>query len=169
VTLAPAKHLVEQRRKALIGFRTSWNWAASRFLRRLADAHRHFGNLYSNRREHEIAIRNYSRALALDPMYTQAYLSRGVLYWREIGDQERAIDDLTRVLELNPTWVEAYFNRGIAYKLHGEPEKAATDFECYLAEATDEFWLEATRRQLSELRGELEEAPVDAQPETGDV
>jgi tetratricopeptide (TPR) repeat protein len=135
----------------------AWNWTLSRFYRRLADARRHFGNLYGDQKEHWAAIENYTRATVLDPTYSQVYFSRGVLYWREIGNHYRAIQDLTRVLELDPNWSMAYFNRGLAYKLRDEPTKAIADFERYLEEGTDEFWLESARRQLTELRGELDE------------
>jgi tetratricopeptide (TPR) repeat protein len=131
-----------------------WNWTLSRVYRRLADAHRHFGNLYGNQLEHRTAIEDYTRATVLDPTYVQAYYSRGVLYWREVGNYLGAIQDLTRVGELAPTWAETWFNRGLAYKLRGEPDRAIADFERYLAEGTDEFWLESARRQLAELRGD---------------
>jgi len=132
--------------------RRAWNWAFSRFFRRLADAHRHFGNLYGNQDEHWAAIENYTRAIALDEGYAQAYFSRGVLYWREIGNYHRAVQDLDRVLDLEPTWAAAYLNRGLAHKLREEPEQAIADLERYLAEGREEFWLEAARRQLAELR-----------------
>jgi tetratricopeptide (TPR) repeat protein len=135
----------------------AWNWTLSRFYRRLADAHRHFGNLYGDQTQHWAAIEYYTRATILDPTYAQVYFSRGVLYWREVGNHYRAIQDLTRVLELDPNWSRTYFNRGMAHKLRGEPTKAIADFERYLAEGSDEYWLGSARRQLAELRGELDE------------
>lgn len=131
----------------------------SRFCRRLADAHRHFGNLYGNQSEHWSAIEYYTRAIAIDPAYALAYYSRGVLYWREIGEHQRAIQDLTRVLELDAGWAQAYFNRGLAHKLLHQYEKAQHDFERFLAEGTDEFWLDAARRQLEELRDYPDQPP----------
>jgi tetratricopeptide (TPR) repeat protein len=142
--------------QALSAARRAWYWAASRLHLRLADAHRHFGNLYGSQREHWAAIEHYTRATTLDPAYAQAYFSRGVLYWREVGNCRRAIQDLTRVLELAPCRAEAWFNRGLAYELCGEAPAAIADFERYLAEGTDEFWLESARRQLAALRDESE-------------
>ena len=138
--------------------RRSWNWALSRFFCLLADVHRHFGNLYGNQEEHWSAIENYGRAIALDEDYAQAYYSRGVLYWREIGNYYRAVQDLSRVLDLDSGWAEAHFNRGMAYKLRQEPQKAVADFERYLTEGREDFWLEAARRQLRELREDGVEA-----------
>ncbi len=133
----------------------SWNWALSRSLCLLADAHRHFGNEYGNRREYGAAVGNYTRAVRFDPAYAQPYYSRGVLYWREFGRYDLAIDDLTRALELDPSWTTAYFNRGMAYKMLRQYDRALADFEQYLAEGADEFWLEAARRQLAEVRDEI--------------
>ena len=124
--------------------------------RRLADAHRHFGNLYGNQQEHWAAVEHYTRATIYDPDYAQAFYSRGVLYWREIGNYYRAIQDLSQVLKLDPTWAEAYFNRGLAYKLHDERPKAIADFQRYLAEGQDAYWLDAAQRQLEELQEEAE-------------
>jgi tetratricopeptide (TPR) repeat protein len=139
------------------GVKRAWNWLLSRFYRRLADAHRHFGNLHADQSEHWAAVGNYTRASLLDPTYTDVYFSRGVLYWREIGNQDRAIQDLSRVLELDPSWADAYFNRALAYRLHNEPEKAVADLERYLEEGRDEYWLESARRQLAELYETLSE------------
>jgi tetratricopeptide (TPR) repeat protein len=138
-----------------------WDWAWSRFHRRLADAHRHFGNLYGNQQEHWAAVENYTRAVVRDPTYTQAFFSRGVLYWREIGNHYRAIQDLSRVLELDPSWSEAYFNRALAHRMRGELDKAISDLERYLAEGSDSYWLESARRQLADLRDERPVFPLD--------
>lgn len=123
----------------------------SRFLRRLADAHRHIGNAYGDVREHRAAVGNYTRAITLDPAYSYAYFSRGVLRWRELREYEAAIEDLSRVLELDPTWAEAYFNRALAYKTVMRYEEAIADLQRYLEEGADPFWLESARRQLDEL------------------
>ena len=129
----------------------------SRLYRGLADAHRYFGNLHGNRQDHQLAIENYTRALVRDPAYTQAYYSRGVLYWREVGDPQHAIQDLTRVLDLDSSWAEAYFNRAIAHKMRHERQQAIADFHSYLANGADEFWLGSAQRQLAELQQEMDE------------
>ena len=135
----------------------AWNWLLSRFYRGLADGHRYFGNLHGNRQDHRLAIESYTRALARDPAYSQAYYSRGVLYWREMGNPDRAVEDLTRVLELEPAWAEAHFNRAMAHRLRYEREQAMADFRSYLAIGTDEFWLVSAQRQLAELEEEMGE------------
>lgn len=109
------------------------------------------GNAYSNRQEHRAAVGSYTRAIILDPAYTYCYFSRGVLRWRELGEYEEAIKDFSTVLELDSRWADALFNRALAFKMSMQYDRAIADFERYLQEGTDEFWLEATRRQLDEL------------------
>ena len=138
----------------------AWDWVLSRFYRRLADAHRHYGNLYGDRREHQSAVENYTRAVIRDPAYCEAYYSRGVLYWRELGDAGRAVRDLSRALELDSSRAEAYLNRALAFKLQGEPDRAIADLEQYLAVGTDLFWLESAARQLAELRDDWGAEPM---------
>jgi tetratricopeptide (TPR) repeat protein len=137
-------------------FERAGRWALSRLCVRLADAHRHMGNLYANAQEHRAAVSNYSRAIRLDPAYSQALFNRGLVYWRELGNYDGAIEDLTGVLELDPGWAEAYFNRAIAYRMRGELDNAVADLESYLAEGSDAFWLESAARQLAELRADAE-------------
>jgi tetratricopeptide (TPR) repeat protein len=101
--------------------------------------------------DHWAAIENYTRAIVLDPAYVLAYYSRGVLYWREIGNTCRALEDLTRVLKLDPSWTQAYFNRAIVHRMRDEEDRAIADFEHYLSQGQDEFWLDSAERQLHEL------------------
>ena len=143
---------------------TAWNWLLSRFYRRVADAHRHFGNLYGSKQEHMSAVDKYSRATILDPNYAEAFYSRGVILWREMGNHENAIEDLTRALELDPSRAEAYFNRGLAYRLQNDPSLAMRDFHKYLEEGNDPYWRQAAQRQLADLR---EEIHGTAPPEDG--
>ena len=117
----------------------------------MGDAHRHFGNSYGSRDEHWSAIEYYTRAVEIDPVYAEAYYSRGVIYWREVGNHYRAIQDLARALELDPTRAEAYFNRAMAYQARNEIERAIADLERYLEEGQNTYWLASARRQLDEL------------------
>ena len=134
--------------------KNAWNWVRSRVYRMQGDTHRYLGNNYGDLQQYWAAVEDYTRAIVLDPSYAEPYYSRGVLYWREIGNHYRAIQDLTRVLELDPACAEAYFNRALAYKLHQQPDKAIADLEQYLAIGKDRYWLEAAGRQLAELRDE---------------
>ncbi len=125
-------------------------WARWRFIR--ATFHRHWGNLGSGRIAYERAVDYFTRAIDLDPAFAEAYLQRGILYWREIQNYHRAARDLTRVLELEPGRSEALFNRAIAYQLRGDFDRAIDDFQKFLATAGDSQWRESAEIQLAGLR-----------------
>jgi tetratricopeptide (TPR) repeat protein len=124
----------------------------ARFYHLRGSTHRHFGNTNTDLAEHELAVNDFSRAIELDPDYTAAYFSRGVLYWRELRNAYRAIRDMTRVLELAPDWAEALFNRAIAHQMRGDHEQAIADLELYLVTGHDPYWRESAERQLGLLR-----------------
>lgn len=133
--------------------RTTWpRRLLARFYHLRGAMHRYWGNVNTDRVEHELAVDDFSRAIELDPNYAAAYFNRGVLYWRELRNLYRSIRDMTRVLELAPHWAEALFNRAIAYQMRGDHERAVADFEHYLAEGHDLFWRESAERQLGLLR-----------------
>jgi tetratricopeptide (TPR) repeat protein len=124
----------------------------ARFYHLRGATHRHWGNASADQAEHELAVDDFTRAIELDPGYVEAYLNRGVLYWRELRNAYRAIRDMTRVLELAPQRAEAFFNRAIAYQMRGEHEQAIADFERYLVEGRDPFFRDSAERQVSLLR-----------------
>ena len=49
----------------------------------------------------EDAIRDYDRAIALDPDYAMAYINRGGAY-AALNDTSRALADMTKGIELEP-------------------------------------------------------------------
>jgi len=117
------------------------------------------GNSYADLQEYWAAIEDYTRAIVLRPDDMVAIYSRGILYWREIGNPYRAIQDLTRVIEAGPQQAEVFFNRAMAHKIYGQPERAIADLEEYLKRGQDVYWVAAAQRQLAELRDEPGGAP----------
>ena len=59
------------------------------------------------------AIKNYDKAIELDPQYANAYNNRGVAK-KNLGDYAGAIADYDKAIELDPKFAMAYNNRGIA-------------------------------------------------------
>jgi tetratricopeptide (TPR) repeat protein len=118
--------------------------------------HRQAGNRQVSRAEHLAAVAEYTRALALNPLSAAAYLQRGVLYWRELGEPALAVQDLTRALELRPGWGEALFNRGLANQGMGDYRAAADDLAAYMA-LGEMAWREHAARQLGLIRAVLNE------------
>ena len=113
--------------------------------------HRYIGNARGFHWEYEAAIEAFNCALDWKPDFTQVYLDRGILYWREIDHPRKAIHDLTLALNLNPNLHEARFNRGIAHQQLREYPEAIADFTAYLAVGEHPFWREHAESMIREL------------------
>ena len=70
------------------------------------------------------ALRDYSRAVALDPRNTAAHLSRGALYAKQ-GDTEKANADFSATVRQTPILAAALVRRGPGYALNGEWDNVA--------------------------------------------
>ncbi len=58
----------------------------------------------------EEAIKDYDKAIELNPQYAKAYNNRGKAK-AKLGRNEEAIKDYDKAIELNPQLAEAYNNR----------------------------------------------------------
>jgi tetratricopeptide (TPR) repeat protein len=114
--------------------------------------HRHFGNLSGDRREYQMAVDDFSKAINLQPNHVSALYSRGVLYWRELENFYRAVKDLTRVIELAPHWHEAWFNRALAHQQRNEIPAAIADYEHYLTLPGKPKWRVSAQTQLEMIK-----------------
>ena len=76
------------------------------------------------------AIRDFDRAIQLNPDYALAYCQRGRAHMK-MRDYYRAIDDATTAIRLRPDLGQAYLCRGIAYLGDDRFDRALAD----LAEA----------------------------------
>ncbi len=85
------------------------------------------GIAWSEKRDYDRAIADYTEALRLNPQYHFAYYNRGIA-WRNKGDADRAIADYSEALRLNPKYADAYNNRGIAWASKRDYERAIADY-----------------------------------------
>jgi regulator of sirC expression with transglutaminase-like and TPR domain len=93
---------------------------------------RRYMGIRGSRFAFEDAAADFTRVIEMDPKSGNAYLQRGVLYWRELNCATLAVSDLTNALRLCPGWPEAIFHRGLAYVAMGRYADAITDFRAYL-------------------------------------
>lgn len=61
------------------------------------------------------AIRDYDRAIELDPTHAEAHIRRGAVYSSIPGGEERALADFNRAVEIDPRNPRAYSQRASAY------------------------------------------------------
>ena len=73
------------------------------------------------------AVKEYSKAIELDPSFASAYHNRGILY-NNLGEQQKALDDYNKAIELDPSFAYAYNGRGNVYSDLGEQQKALEDY-----------------------------------------
>ena len=90
------------------------------------------GLAYNKLKEHEKAIADYNKAIALNPKYAIAYNNRGLAY-DELKEHEKAFEDYNKAIALDPEYARAYNNRGIAYNKLKEHEKAIADYNKVIA------------------------------------
>jgi tetratricopeptide (TPR) repeat protein len=72
----------------------------------------------------EAAIRDYERALALNPVYFNAFINRGLSH-AGLGDLEAALADFSRAIEHDPFNARGYHERGWAYLFHADDRRQA--------------------------------------------
>jgi tetratricopeptide (TPR) repeat protein/V8-like Glu-specific endopeptidase len=85
------------------------------------------------RRGREEAVRELSRAIAINPKYTIAYFMRGIVN-ELLGNYSSALADFNRVIVLNPKLAAPHVNRGILKKdKFNDSQGALADFNQAIA------------------------------------
>ncbi len=78
--------------------------------------------------EFDAAIKDYSKAIELNPKEPTVYFSRGMAHFNK-KNFSPAVEDFDKVIELDPTESMAYFNRGVALENVGNLERALADLK----------------------------------------
>ena len=118
------------------------------------------GNKYLRQRNHKAAIKDYNRAIDLNPEFTKAYLNRGHAKSNS-GKHEEAIMDFDQVIKLDPGHIDAYFMRGIAQFFLEKFKEAITDFgqvtefdpehtDAYFMRGIAQFFLEKFKEAITD-------------------
>jgi tetratricopeptide (TPR) repeat protein len=87
--------------------------------------------MYCGIGEHDLALADFDRVIAINPDFAAAYFGRGTARHFK-GDLDLAIEDYDRAIEMDPNDVEVYYNRDVAYKDKGDYDRAIADFETVL-------------------------------------
>ena len=78
----------------------------------LAGAYNFSGQAKTNLKDNDGALKDFSKAIELDPSFAKSYNNKAVLEGN-LNDHESAIKDYNKAIELDTTWAEAYANRGL--------------------------------------------------------
>ncbi len=80
----------------------------------LADAYNSRGIAYASKGQLDLAIADYTDAIAANPSDDTPFNNRGAIFLLK-GDFDKAIADFSEVLKLDKTFISAYWNRGNAF------------------------------------------------------
>lgn len=89
-------------------------------------AYHNRGIAYLEKKHYAEAMRDFNRAIAIDPRDADAYLGRGVVLSRTNHEHE-AIAQFDRAISIDPRYAEAYAKRCFAKMLLNQPSSALGD------------------------------------------
>jgi tetratricopeptide (TPR) repeat protein len=89
--------------------------------------------------DHCGAVDNFTKAIDLNPAYTEAYFNRA-FDRKESGDIKGALEDYEKTIALNPGHYKAYYNRGNIYRERGDPERAMAEYSECISRSGSFFW-----------------------------
>ncbi|MGH8108960.1 MAG: tetratricopeptide repeat protein [Arenimonas sp.] len=93
-----------------------------------AASHLNLGNEHYNAGRFDQAAAEYSRAIAINPRFVNAYYNRGVSYKRA-GQYELAIADFTKAISRDAEDLSLYVGRANVYVLQKNYDRAEVDYE----------------------------------------
>ena len=70
--------------------------------------------LLQKKKKYDLAEENYSKAIEINPLYTEAYFHRAVIRTHQ-EKREAAVSDYSTLIEVDPHYAKAYLNRGAIY------------------------------------------------------
>ncbi len=97
----------------------------------IAIFHGNLGMVYDSIGDEEKSIREFERALSLNPNYEgawRAYYNLGI-YYSSIGEIEKALENYNKSINLKKDFAEAYWNRALVLLLLGKYEEGFNDYE----------------------------------------
>jgi Tfp pilus assembly protein PilF len=80
------------------------------------------------KRDLKAAIADFSKAIAINPQYEDAYLLRGIMY-SMLKENIKAIADFDTVISINPENAAAHGFRGTIHERFGQKNQAKQDFK----------------------------------------
>ncbi len=110
--------------------------------------------------DHEGAVEDFSKTLALVPNFAGAYNSRGVARY-ELGDIEGALDDFDKSIKANPWLADPYVNRGHIRRELGQVADALGDYDTAIELNPFSAWSFDSRGVLKFEKGDSKGAMAD--------
>ena len=105
-----------------------WSSVINTFPGRVPVAHNNLGLFYYEKGRFNEAIKEYRKALIINPYYHLAHCNLGAVYG-EKGMLDEAISEWNRALAINPKSVVAHYNLGMAYYKKGRLDEATFEYK----------------------------------------
>jgi tetratricopeptide (TPR) repeat protein len=118
------------------------------------------GLAYMNHKDYADAIRDFDKAITLDPKNSSVWLFRGLAYANK-GDLERAVVNFTEYIRQSPSNSFGYARRASTYKEMGKLKPALRDYNKAIALKSDEVALYFERGEIYEQQKDLQHAASD--------
>ena len=112
-----------------------------------AEVHLQNGIAKHNQQDYKGAIKDYEKAIKVNPNYKEAYFNRGTCALA-MRNFKLAMSDFDKTIELDPKFIKAYYNRTITFVSQGQYLEALPDIDKTIE-------LDATYPNALSLRGQI--------------
>ena len=119
------------------------------------------GDAFYNDARYLEAIKEYTKAIELNPNFESAYINRGDSYSDFLRLYEKGIPDYTKAIQINPNSDDAYSKRAFNYEKLENYDLAQKDFEKALQINPNNVLAHYTMGKVYYARGKYQEA-IDA-------
>jgi tetratricopeptide (TPR) repeat protein len=109
------------------------------------------GDAYSENKNYDAAIADYTRAIEIKPNFIDAYIQRGFAHCHK-NDFKKGLADWDQVIKMKPDDGFGYGVRGRTYLDQGDYDKAIADCERALELTQDDEWREMFTENLEEAK-----------------
>lgn len=108
----------------------------------------------------ERALADCNAAIDIAPAFAQAYVARGLTYWKK-GDFVRALADCNAAIQMDPNYAQPYFVRALVYLPQGRLDLSMADLSKAIELQHDFPRAYSTRAAVHRAKGDLNSALVD--------
>ena len=108
-----------------------WDSVISQY-QTIAPAYINRGIILAGQKKYDDALRDYNKAIELNPDFPKGYSNRGVLL-KDLKRYDESLSDYNKAIELLPNYAIPYNNRGVLFKILNRLDEALNDYNRAIA------------------------------------